>query len=151
MITELIENFVALINDEELKVLPVESSSSCEIENSSGGSDNDGGRLFLDTFHLVLDVFSSVESTGLDVGEVLSESGDLLVDLVSKFTGVAKDQSAEGLRVLRVKLMEDGEHEDGSFSHTRLGLAEDIGSENGLRYAFLLDFLFGRVEGVEIV
>ena len=40
--------------------------------------------------------------------------------------------------VYRLKLLEDGQHEDGSLSHARLGLADDIHAKDGLGYALML-------------
>lgn len=36
--------------------------------------------------------------------------------------------------------MEDAEHKHGCFSHARLGLADDVAAENGLRNALVLHF-----------
>jgi hypothetical protein len=52
---------------------------------------------------------------------------------------VAQDDGRDGLWVLR-ELLEGGEHEHCSFSHTRLCLAEDVDSHHGIRDALLLNF-----------
>jgi hypothetical protein len=45
-----------------------------------------------------------------------------------------RDLAVDGL-----DLLEGGEHEDRSLTETRLGLANDIATEKGLRDGFLLD------------
>jgi len=39
----------------------------------------------------------------------------------------------------RLELLEGGKDEDGGLTHTRLGLAEDVHTENGLRNTLRLD------------
>lgn len=46
----------------------------------------------------------------------------------------------------RLDLLQGGENKDGSLAETRFGLAKDIGSEDGLRNANLLDCRVNRAE-----
>lgn len=52
-------------------------------------------------------------------------------DLVCELPGVAYDQSSH-LLVHRLKLLEDGKHEDSSLPHPRLGLTDHIHAKDGL-------------------
>lgn len=73
------------------------------------------------------------------LGKLLLESIELLLDLVGKLSVVAEHKSWARLRVLG-KLMKDSKDKDCSLSHTWLGLAEDVNTNHGLRDALLLDF-----------
>lgn len=83
---------------------------------------------------------TAVKDSGLDVRHVLAESGILVLDLVGELTGVAHDED-RGLAIDGLDLLQTGEHEDGSLSQSGFGLADDIGTENGLGDANLLDWI----------
>jgi hypothetical protein len=92
----------------------------------------------LENFGILLDGGPSVENSGLHLWHVFAESSILIFDLVGKLTGVAhnKDRSLTGDWL---NLLKGGEDEYRSLPEARLGLAENIGSENGLRNTNLLD------------
>jgi hypothetical protein len=96
------------------------------------------GSLALEDLNIFLHGDAAEEDLRAHVG-VLSESIELLLDLVSQLSGVAQDEGGVWLRVL-VHLLKDRNHEHGSLSHTRDGLANNISSHNGLGDALLLDF-----------
>lgn len=81
---------------------------------------------------------TTVEDGSLDVRHVLAESGILVLDLVGELTGVAHNQY-RGLAIDWLHLLKSRKDEDCSLSETRLGLAEHIGTEDGLWNADLLD------------
>ena len=89
-------------------------------------------------FDILLHWCSAIKDCCLHFWEVFAEPGVFILNLVGELTGVAhnKDRALAGHRL---DLLKCGENEDGSFSKTGLGLAKDIGSEDGLRNAHLLD------------
>jgi len=123
--TFLFKQFVAFIENKESQLFKVDQLSSVQIEDSSGGTDKDGG--VLGEFFLILfEGDTTVEDLGLDAGQVFAESFEFSVDLVSKFLDVDKDDSRERIGFLGIETLEDSKHEDGGFTHAGLGLADDI-------------------------
>jgi len=92
----------------------------------------------LEDFGILLDGCSSVEYTSLYLRHVFAESSVLISDLVCKLTSVAHNQDG-GLTSDWLDLLKSREDEDSGLTETGLGLAKDVGSENSLRNAYLLD------------
>jgi hypothetical protein len=138
--TNLVEHLVTLIEHEALDVAQAEVLVAHKGVQTTGSGDNDVrvGLLVLENVDVVLNGSATVEDRGLDVGQVLAETGVLVLDLESQLAGVAHDQH-RALAVDRLDLLKSGQDENGSFTKTRLGLAKDVGSENCLRNAVLLD------------
>ena len=85
---------------------------------------------------------TSVEDLALDVRQVLAEAGVLVLDLEGELARVAEHQRADRA-LLDLELVQRREHEDGRLAHARLGLADDIHAQDGLRDALVLHL--GRV------
>jgi len=138
--TNLVEHLVTLIEHEALDVAQAEVLVAHKGVQTTGSGDNDVrvGLLVLENVDVVLNGSATVEDRGLDVGQVLAETGVLILDLESQLAGVAHDQH-RALAVDRLDLLKSGQDENGSFTKTRLGLTKDVGSENCLRNAVLLD------------
>jgi hypothetical protein len=68
----------------------------------------------------------------------------LIANLEGQLTGVAHNQN-RSFPSDRLNLLQRAEDEDGGLSETRLGLTENIGSEDGLWDADLLDCLIENV------
>ena len=94
--------------------------------------------LVLQGLHISLDRSTAVEDTRLDVRHVLAEAVVLVANLVSQLTSVAHDNDGD-LAVDGLNLLKRGENEDGGLSETRLGLANDITTKQGLGNASLLN------------
>lgn len=94
--------------------------------------------LVFEELFVLLDVGTTIEHRSLDLWHVLAEAGVLVSDLERQFARMAHDQDAH-LAVDWLDLLESGQHEDCSLTETGFGLAQDVGSENGLRNADLLD------------
>lgn len=92
----------------------------------------------LEQLDILLDGSSSVEDTDLDVWHVVTESLILVADLVSQLASVAHDED-RGFARDDLDLLKGGEDEDGSLTETGFGLTENIGSEDSLGNANLLD------------
>ena len=89
-------------------------------------------------FDILLHWCASVKDCCLHFWEIFAETGVLVLDLVGEFTGVTHNKDCT-LAGHRLDLLKCSENEDGRLSETGLGLAEDVGSKDGLRNAHLLD------------
>lgn len=136
----LVEDLVTLIDDKGLDVAESQVLVSDQGVQSAGGSDNDvgGGLLVLDQLNVLLDGGTSIEDGGLDVGQVLGESGVLVHDLVGQLSGVTQNDNG-ALAGHGLQLLQGGENENGGLTHTGLGLTENVSSKNGLGDTHLLD------------
>jgi hypothetical protein len=103
------------------------------------------GLLVLKDLGILLDWSSSIEDCCFHVWHILAETSIFVLDLVSKFSSVAHDEN-RGLASDWLNLLECSEDEDGGFTKTRFSLAENIGTEDSLRNANLLDCRVNRVE-----
>ena len=87
---------------------------------------------------VLVDGHATEEDLRLDVGQVAREALKLVADLVGKLARVAEDEGTDGL-LLDVELVERREHKDSRLAHARLGLAQDVHTQDGLRNALVLD------------
>lgn len=119
-----------------------------ESVQATWGSNNDVwvGVLVLEKLCILGDWSSSIEDSGLNLWHVLAEPGVLVLDLVGELTSVAHNEDG-ALASDWLDLLEGGEDEYGSLTKTRLGLAEDVGTEDSLWNTDLLD-CNGRVRMV---
>lgn len=138
--TNLLEYLVALVDHKALDIAQTKVLVANEGVKTAGSGDDDVrvSSLVLENRDVVLDGSTTVEDRGLNVRQVLAETCVLVLDLESQFTGVANNHD-RALAVHRLNLLKGGQDENGSFTKTRLGLTENVGSENGLRNAVLLD------------
>jgi len=138
---KLLEDVVALVNNEVLEALEVEVSLIDELEDAAGGTDEDVGRALLQDSDILLLGLATAEVLNLHAGQVLGEALVLLHDLEGELAGVTEDEDQDLalLRGVDVELLEGGDDEDGGLTHTALGLAEHVVSEDGLRDTLLLD------------
>ena len=82
---------------------------------------------------------STVEDFGNNVREMFCETKHFILDLESKFSDIAQDQSSCWLRIL-FKLMKNRKNKDGGLTHSRNSLANDISTLHRIRNALLLNF-----------
>jgi hypothetical protein len=140
--TWLIQHLVTLVEDEMLQVRKTQVPITHKRVNTTRGTDDDVRVCILvaEELDVFLNWSSTVEDADLHIGQELGEAVILVPDLVGQLTGVTHDQDGCNTRLrLLVHLLKGGEDEDGGFSETRLGLAENVVSENGLRNGNLLD------------
>jgi hypothetical protein len=95
--------------------------------------------LILDQFYVLLKRRPAVKHRRPDIWQVLAESRVLVLDLKGEFAGMAEDKHRD-FPVDGLDLPERGKDENCSFSEAGFRLAEDVGGENGLGEADLLDF-----------
>jgi hypothetical protein len=142
MLTRLVKHLVTLVENKVLQVGEAQVPVTDERIDTARSSDNDVGVgvLVAQELNVLLDGCTAVEDADLDIGQELCETVVLVPDLVGQLTGVAHDEDGRdtGLGLL-IHLLEGGEDEDGRLSETRLGLAENVVAENGLRNGNLLD------------
>ena len=96
------------------------------------------GRVALNLETLGLGVNSSVKSSQLQTVDVFSHTLELSRDLESELTGVADDQTLEGVTG-DFQGVEDSKNEDCCLAHSRLGLAQQIIAVKNVGNTFLLD------------
>jgi len=121
-------------------VLNIEDSFSDEGEESSWSSDDDSGLFSLESFLLILHVFSSDDDESLEV-QILAEAVEFLRNLVCEFSGVGQNQAVH-LALLRHvdESVQSRQDEDGGLPHTRLSLTQDVQSQKRMRKTLLLHF-----------
>lgn len=124
-----------------LDVLKVEGLLLDEGKDTTGGSDQNvrAELLVAENVLISLDGGTTIEDLRANFGQVLAEAGVLVLDLEGQLAGVAEDNNRDLTRD-SLDLLERGEDKDGSLTHTRLSLAENIHSEDGLGDALLLDY-----------
>jgi len=138
--TDLIQHLITLIEDEDLDASQTQMLIPNERIKTPRGCDDDVRVLILvlEDLDILLHRRTSIEDRSPHVRHVLTEPRVLVLDLVCQLSCVAHDQDGR-LPGDRIDLLKRCKNEDGSFTKTRLGLAEDIGSKDRLRNAHLLD------------
>jgi hypothetical protein len=139
-LTRLVEHLIALIENEDANASETKSLVTDKSLKTAGSTNNDVGAslLVLQGLNVLLDGSTTVEDTGLDIGHVLAEAVVLVANLVGELTSVAHDHHGD-LSVDGLNLLESGENKDSSLTQTRLGLADNITTKEGLGNAGLLD------------
>ena len=140
LFTNLIQHFIAFIENEDFDISEAKLLLSDQSVQTSRSSDNDMrvGVLVGKGFDILLHWCASIKDCCLHFREIFAEPGIFVLDLVCEFTGVTHDKDC-ALAGHRLDLLKCSENEDGCLSETGLGLAENIGSKDGLRNAYLLD------------
>lgn len=138
--TNLLEHLVTFVENKDLDTAKAKMLVANQGVETTGGRNDDVRVLLfvLQDLNVLLHRRAAVEDRGLDVRHVLAEPGVLVLDLIRQLAGVAHHQNGS-LAGDRLDLLKSGEDKDGSLSKTRLGLAKDIGTENRLRNADLLN------------
>lgn len=136
----MLEHFVALVENKVLDVLGIQDLVADEGVQAAGGSDDDVGALglVLDELGVLGHGSATKERADAHVGHVLRETRVLVLNLVGKLTRVAQNYHRD-LAVDWLKLLQRSENEHSRLPVTRLGLAQDIHAQNGLRDTLLLD------------
>ena len=92
-LTDFLEHFIALIENEDLDVGQVEVATLDELEDSAWSADNDVWLLHsLEQSHVLVKGHTAVNDLGADVWHLSLESLELLLDLISEFSVVAEDE-----------------------------------------------------------
>lgn len=94
----------------------------------------------LEELHVIVNWHTSVESGASNLLEVLCESLELFLNLVSELSSIAENQGGGGLWISLIDLVKNREDEDSSLTHSGHSLAEDVVARHGGWDAFLLHF-----------
>jgi len=144
-LTDLIQHLVTLIQHKHLAVTETKVLISDKRVKTTRCSNNDVGMgvLILENLGIFLNGSSSIKDSSLYIRHILAEASVLIFNLVGQLASVAHDED-RGLASDRLNLLEGCKDEDGGLTETRFGLAKDIGTENCLRNANLLDCRVNR-------
>lgn len=139
--TNLVQHFVAFIENEDLNVAEAELRVANKgVQTARGANNNVRNRILVgEELDVFVDWRSAVEDTRFHVRHPFLEASVLIADLVSQLTGVAHDQDCR-LSRNRVEKLKSCENEDCGFAKTRLGLNENICTQDGLGDGTLLDY-----------
>mmetsp|Transcript_38923 Transcript_38923/g.86582 ORF Transcript_38923/g.86582 Transcript_38923/m.86582 type:complete len:221 (-) Transcript_38923:243-905(-) len=136
---KLLKHLVTLIQHKVADSVQLQRSLLGELLDPSGGANDDVGGLLLQLLLLLLHRESTEEVANLHTTQASAETLKLVADLVCKLACVAKNDSLYFVG-LGVKLLEDRKNEHSGLAHTRLRLAKDIHTQNGVRDALVLNF-----------
>ena len=140
LITYLVEHLVALIENKNFDAAEAKLFITYECIESTWCCNNDVwmGVFVRKRFDVFLHWCSAVKDCCFDIWKIFTEPSVFVLDLVSQLASMAHHQDG-ALSSHRFDLLKSCEDENGGFPKARLGLAEYIGSQNGLRDADLLD------------
>lgn len=139
-LTELLKHLVTFVENEMLDVFGVQDLVAYEGVQAAGGGDDDvgAGVLVAENLSVLGHRCTTVEGRHANLRHVLRETSVLVANLERKFTRVTEHNDGY-FAIDRLQLLERGEDEDCGLSVTRLGLAQNIHTEDSLRDTFLLN------------
>lgn len=143
-LTELLEEAVALVEHEVLELVELDVALGHEGLDAARGGNDDVGAVVREERDVLALGDAAVNDGRLDARKVLGEAVVLALDLVRELARVAHDEHGN-LAVDGLQLVQRGEHEHGRLAHARLGLADHVHAQHGLRDALLL-YLRGVLE-----
>ena len=88
---------------------------------------------------ILLDRCATIDHGRAHLGHVFRETSILISDLVGQLTRVAQHNNGD-FTVHRLELLQRRQYKHSRLTHTRLGLAHHIHTQDRLRNALLLDF-----------
>merc|ERR1719273_1574075 len=135
---QLLQHLVTLVQHEMLQVLQWELLALDEGQNPAGSSNNNMRTVALENLLVLRDRHPSEKHSNLDVGQKLGESLVLLTDLEGQLSGVTHHQH-RNLSIHGLNLLESSQNKYSSFSHARLGLAQNVHTQDSLGDALVLD------------
>lgn len=144
----LLEHLVTLVEYKVLDTARLDTLVSDQGVQPTRSTDNDvrALRLVLENGLVVGDGCTTVEDGGSNFGHVLGESSVFVLDLEGKLSSVAEHDDGS-LSIDWLDLLKRSQYEDGSLTHTRLGLTDDVHTEDRLRDTFLLNCQGSGVHG----
>lgn len=153
-LTESFQHLVAFVQNKVLDLRAVQSLVLGQSQHTTRGSNGNVGTsvLVLELLNVARDGRSTVKDLSSDVGHEFRETLELVLDLVGEFSSVAENNDA-GLAIDwlaarqrdfeqemgHLHLLQRGKDEDGSLTHTRFGLTQNIGTKDSLGNTLLLD------------
>lgn len=139
-LTRSVEHLVTLVENEDANATKAESLVTDQGLETARSTDNNmrASLLVLQGLHVGLDGGTTVEDASLDARQVLAETVVLVTNLVGQLASVAHDHDGD-LSIDGLDLLKGREHEDGSLTKTRLGLADDVTAKECLGDTGLLN------------
>mmetsp|Transcript_105623 Transcript_105623/g.278915 ORF Transcript_105623/g.278915 Transcript_105623/m.278915 type:complete len:452 (-) Transcript_105623:37-1392(-) len=134
---QLVQALVALVEHELRQFVEFQVLFAEEAEDAAGSADQDLRAGLLEHLLVLANGDAAIDNATLHVREVLGEAVELVLDLVRELTRVADHHSPDDL-FTRIDLLQARQDKDRRLAHARLGLAEHIGAEDGLRDALVL-------------
>src|SRR6266536_5724210 len=147
-LTNLIQHLVTLIKNEDLAAAEAQELVTDESVQTTWCGDDDVWMclLVLENLGILLDGSSTIEDCSFDIWHIFAETCVFVLDLICKLTSVTHNENG-CFASDWFHLLKSCENENGSLTKTRFGLAENVGTEDGLRNANLLDCRINRAEG----
>mmetsp|Transcript_59286 Transcript_59286/g.168586 ORF Transcript_59286/g.168586 Transcript_59286/m.168586 type:complete len:469 (-) Transcript_59286:2-1408(-) len=139
---QLVQALVALVEHELGQLVELQVLLAKKAEDAAGRTDQNLRAGLLEHLLVLANGDAAIDNATLHVREVLGEAVELVLDLVRELTRVADHHSPDDL-FTRIDLLQARQDKDRRLAHARLGLAEHIGAEDGLRDALVLHL--GRV------
>jgi hypothetical protein len=125
-------------------MIQLESFFPGQSQDTPRGSHNNVRTVVLEQIPVSLDRYASIEHSSFYFRKILGEPFVLMCDLERQLTGMAQYQDAHLILASRkstwVQLVERSQDKHGRFTHSGLGLADDVHTKNSLRDALVLDF-----------
>jgi len=138
ILTHVLKKLITFIKHEHLQVLHLKGFVTCQSQNTAGGADDNVGRIItFKQFYVGVDWLASIDDFTADVLGELGEAVQLIFDLISELSCVAKDDCTAGLGVV-TQVLKDCQKEHCCLSHAGNGLAQNVDAEDGFWDASLL-------------
>jgi len=135
------EHLVTFIQNELLQIGKIQCLFIDKTQDAPGCSDDNVGKIVfvLKNISVLLKGDSSVEHLSVDFWtKILLEAFKFGTNLKGQFTGMAENKCRD-LPFDWYYLLKNREDKHGSFPHTTLSLTNNVGSQNCLRNAFVLN------------
>ena len=122
---DLLEERVALVEDNALDVANVEVLLLDQLLDATGGADHDVRHHGLEHVLVLLDGDAAEVDMDFDLGHVLGEAHELTADLIRELARVAHHQGVD-LAVLGLDQLQRREHKHGRLAGAGLSLADEV-------------------------
>ena len=142
--TDLIKHLVTFVQNEPLDITEPKLLLTHQSIQPARGTDYymRNGVLVREDLNVLGHLRSTVEDRCLDVRHILAEPRILILDLVGQLSGVAHHQD-RCLAFDGFDLLQRSQDEDCCFTETRFRLAKNVGSQDCLWNAYLLNCFTG--------
>mmetsp|Transcript_24460 Transcript_24460/g.43850 ORF Transcript_24460/g.43850 Transcript_24460/m.43850 type:complete len:202 (-) Transcript_24460:944-1549(-) len=139
-----LQDSITLIQNKVLNMIQLECLLPRQSQNTSRGAHHNVRTIILNHIPVGLDGNPTIEYRSLHFRQILGEPLVLVRNLEGQFTSVTENQHTDLILPRRecigIQLVESCQHKNSRLTHTTLGLADDIHTEDSLGDAFMLDF-----------
>mmetsp|Transcript_67163 Transcript_67163/g.108167 ORF Transcript_67163/g.108167 Transcript_67163/m.108167 type:complete len:319 (+) Transcript_67163:368-1324(+) len=134
---KLVQALITLVKDKLRHLVELQILLPHEAQQATRSANHNLRRVGLQHLLVLGDGSASVNHSALHVREVLGKAVELVLDLVGQLAGVANHHHLDSL-LAGIDLLKTRQDEHGRLAHARLGLAQDVSAQNGLRDALVL-------------